>query len=794
MTHSFNGLMRGCFTAALLICISSLPATGQTKATDQTTATVRGEVLDAGSGTPLPGANIVLTNSTPLLGTTTDEDGRFILNRIPLGRQSFTISYLGYTTKTVDDVLVTSGREQFLTVRLIEEVIFGDGVQITAETPSDVPLNAMAVVSAAQFTTEKARRFAGGLDDPARMVSAYAGVASSSGVENNAIVVRGNAPKGVQWRLEGVEIPNPSHFAGLNVQGGGAVTLFSAYVLDDGDFLTGAFPAEYGNVLAGVFDMSFRSGNSDKREHALQFGLLGVEGASEGPFIKGGRGTYLFNYRYSTLGLLMPILPTEDLATYQDLSFKLDFPTRNIGRFEIWGLGGLDRQRASATEDSTDWEYEVWDREDSELNLANGSAGLSHTLLTGSLGYLETTLAASSNRTKLSQRRLDDDLVLRDDVDIDNADNRLTGKVVYNAQPSSRFGLRMGVSYKVLHYRMNLSSRVGPGNEGPVQEIVDDINSAGIADGFAQASWHVSPSVTFGGGLHLINFSVNGQSIVEPRASLLYRLTRNTDLSLGYGRHSQIEDLRIYLTETPDNLNPKANKDLRLAQADHVVAGLSQRVNQKTRVRLEAFYQNLSSVPVIPDSSFSMINFEQDFSFQEALVNEGKGRNYGTDFTLERSLADGYYYLVTGSLFRSEFRNPGMAWTPTLFDRRYLLSVLAGKEWVFNNGNVFGFSGRSTVMGGQRQSPVDQNASRLAEEVVFDESTPYTDKQRPYIGVDLTLTWQRNHRRFSEAIALQVKNAFLAKDRYFDYNYKSNSVEEIREGFPLPVLSYRIEF
>ena len=455
----------------------------------QESQTVRGEVVDAGTGTPLPGANIILDGSDPLVGTTTDESGRFVIADVPVGRQSFTVSYLGYAATTIDDVLVTSGREPFLSIRLVEEVIFGDGVQVTATTDSNVPLNAMAAVSAAQFTPEKARRFAGGLDDPARMVSAYAGVASSSGVENNAIVIRGNAPKGVQWRLEGVEIPNPSHFAGLSVQGGGAVTLFSAYVMDNGDFITGAFPAEYGNVLAGVFDMSFRSGNSDKREHAVQVGLLGVEAASEGPFVKGKRGTYLFNYRYSTLGLLMPILPTEDLVTYQDFSFKLDFPTRDFGRFELWGLGGLDRQTSSATEDSTEWEYEVWDREESDLDLAVGSAGFTHTVLTGDFGYLETTVAGSTNRTQIDQQRLDDDLVLRDDVFIDNIDNRLTGRVVYNAQPTSRLGLRLGGSYKLLNYDIDIRSRVGSGNSGAVQTLVDDSNSAGIAEGFLQTSW-----------------------------------------------------------------------------------------------------------------------------------------------------------------------------------------------------------------------------------------------------------------------------------------------------------------
>lgn len=155
---------------------------------------------------------------------------------------------------------------------------------------------------------------------------------------------RGNAPRSLQWRLEDVEIPNPNHFADVTTFGGGGFTSLSSFVLGNSDFFTGAFPAEYSNALSGVFDMNMRNGNNRKWEHAFKVGVLGVDASSEGPFKKGYNGSYIINYRYSTLSLLSPLLPDDaDGTNYQDLSFKFFLPTKKAGIFTVWGTG-LGRQ------------------------------------------------------------------------------------------------------------------------------------------------------------------------------------------------------------------------------------------------------------------------------------------------------------------------------------------------------------------------------------------------------------------------------------------------------------------
>ena len=178
-------------------------------------------------------------------------------------------------------------------------------VEITAKEEKNRAQNDLALVSARGFSVEETQRYAGSFDDPGRMAQSYAGVAAGDD-GSNELVVRGNSPRGVLWKMEGMEIPNPNHFSEQG-SGGGAISMLKGGMMANSDFYTGAFPAEYGNAASGVFDINLRKGNNQKREYAAQIGLLGVEGAMEGPFKAGYEGSYLVNYRYSTLDMLRAI-------------------------------------------------------------------------------------------------------------------------------------------------------------------------------------------------------------------------------------------------------------------------------------------------------------------------------------------------------------------------------------------------------------------------------------------------------------------------------------------------------
>ena len=324
------------------------------------TQTVRGQVVDKVAQTSLPGATIIVMGSNPLIGSTTDFDGNFKLTHIPVGNISLQVSFIGYKEIVLPNIVVNSGKEVVLSIPLEEDITQMDEIVITPDVDKNKPLNEMAVVSARTFSVEETRKFAAAVNDPARMVTSYAGVVTTDD-GNNAISIRGNSPYGLLWRMEGIDIPNPNHFSNVGTSGGG-ISILSSQLLTNSDFLTGAFPAEYGNALAGVFDLNLRRGNNEKREYTVQGSFLGTDLAVEGPFSKGYRGSYLVNYRYSTLSILsnLGVNIGDAVTNFQDLSYHFYLPTNKLGTFSLFGFGGLSDQKQDAEKDSTKWEEEYY--------------------------------------------------------------------------------------------------------------------------------------------------------------------------------------------------------------------------------------------------------------------------------------------------------------------------------------------------------------------------------------------------------------------------------------------------
>lgn len=242
------------------------------------TQTLRGRVFDNLTEAPLPLANIVVLGTDPLIGTISDINGNFFLENVQVGRHNIQITMMGYESYIINELLISTGQQPVLNIPMQQTTLEMD--ELVVRIKKDIPLNTMTTVSSRQFTVEETQRYAGGMDDPARLASSFAGVATPA-VSSNGISVRGNNPQGLLWRIEGVEAPNPSHFADLTVVGGGLLTALSSQMMGNSDFYTGAFPAEYGNASSGVFDINLKTGNSREREYSLQAGVIGVDFATQ---------------------------------------------------------------------------------------------------------------------------------------------------------------------------------------------------------------------------------------------------------------------------------------------------------------------------------------------------------------------------------------------------------------------------------------------------------------------------------------------------------------------------------
>ena len=757
------------------------------------TQTLRGTIYDQSTHEPLMGATIVVQNSQPVIGTTTDEAGNFSITNLPLGRVSLEISYIGYESRVIPELMITSAKEVVLSIALKEAATELEGVEVVAGIRKEKALNAMATVSARTFSVEETQRYAGGLSDPARLASAFAGV-STGNLQDNSIVVRGNAPQGVQWRLEGVEIPSPQHFSGGNVIGGGLVTLFSNQVIGNSDFLTGAFPAEYGNALAAVFDVKMRTGNTSRYEHTAQVGVLGLDFASEGPLSRAKGSSYLFNYRYSTLGLLsdLKINKTGQRIKYQDLSFKLNFPTEKAGTFSLWGIGGIDNTHKDALSSPTDWKTDI-DRVNNNWDTYVGTVGLRHQITAGERSFVESHLAFSGTDDRISTDYLSDDAsVFTPDSRLKKQNGTLTLATSLTHKLSSLATLKVGISSKQLFYKYNLSAAQDY-MPSTYARIVNSAGSTNLTEGYAQLKYQLSPALLANVGLRTHYFGLNKELSLESRAGLAWKLSDKHSLSFGYGKHSQPEDLNVYMIEVG---GVAVNKDLKLSDAHHFVLGYDWMLTDKLRFKAEAYYQYLWNIPGEEGTSYSLINLRRALYLNKALVNNTKGRNYGIDLTFERFLGDNYYYLITGSIFKSEYKAGDNVWRNTRYNKGFVLNALFGKEFYFaNNRKVLDVNVRVSVTGGERYSPILESQSLAQKRVIYDESRAFSEQFRTLTYADLTVNYRINHRKSSSVFSFQMKNV-LGAPIYIDhnYNYQTGQIELSKATLVIPNISYKIEF
>lgn len=760
---------------------------------------VKGVVLDADSKKPIQGATITFIGNSKK--TITDALGNFSLEKINLGRQSFEIQVTGYDTKLVNDVVVTSGKEVFLTVTMLEKVTVLSEVQVSARKNRTKANNEFATVSARSFSVEDTKRYPAAAFDPARMAQNFAGV-SNNGDGTNEIVVRGNSPKGVLWRLEGIEIPNPNHFGNLGGSGG-AISMLSSSTMGSSDFYTGAFPAEFGNATSGVFDLTFRNGNKDKNEFSFMAGLLGIEAAAEGPFKKGGSASYLVNYRYSTVALVKDFLTLGGVApTYQDLSFKLHFPSKKGGGFSVFGLGGINKSEKDPVKDSTKWT-------DDDPNFVLeapgklGILGISYQYFLNKNAYIKTILSTTGQSAEatidtLNPRDTYKKVPNGKEKDIDIA---YRASIMYNNKLNSKNTLRLGIMVNRLSFDYFNS----------YYDDIDKVWKQSLAakgssmyyQAYIQWKYRINNRFTVNTGLHTSYLSLNKTKSIEPRAAITYQAGNNQTISFAMGVHAKPEQLSTYFFENISitGIRKTPNKNLAMNKALHFVLGYDKSFDNNIRFKVELYYQHLYNVAVEKKSGsyFSILNASSFYDLTDIgeLTSTGKGKNYGIDLSLEKSFGKGYYFLTTGSLFQSKFTNYDNTEYNTRYNRNYQLNLVAGKEWKRkrNSNNTWGLNVKLLTSGGMRESEIDLPASRARGKVVYVPDNFYTQSNNPYLRLDAGISFKKNRKHSTHTFMLDFQNISDNKNIYYSYyDNKSGSVKKEYQLGLFPFLNYRIEF
>ena len=772
------------------------------------TQTIRGRVLDKDSHMPLIGATIVLLDSTLSKGTITDVEGYYTLENVPVGRCDISVSYMGYRPEAFNNLILRSGKELILDIVLEENIQWMEEVVIKAFAGKEDPLNDMAAISARSFTVEETEKYAGSWGDPARMAANYAGV-FIAGDQRNDIIIRGNSPIGLIWRLEGIPVPNPNHFDVLGATGG-PVSILNNNLLARSDFFTSAFPAEYGNGISGVFDLNMRNGNNQKREYLAQLSFGGFELGAEGPFSKNSKASYLVNYRYSMLGLLDELLWVEAQPHYQDLSFKLNFPTKS-GRISVFGLGGTS-YIDFVEEDTINSTPEITREFRGRPASTTGVIGLNHVYFFGEKTRIINSIAYTTRRPKMKIDSLENEIESLQLGKYKSVEDKylLSSKLItkFNTKNMAVLGFcfqNYSLNRKIDDYdsyqirnAQNLTIRDSISIRDPYEINIDNMT---LLQAYINWQHRFTNNLTANTGLHYQNFVYNNTTSVEPRASLKWQISKKHSMSVGYGLHSQLQPLFYYyqVTRTESagqDIYTETKRNLDFTKSHQFVAGYDWSIGTNLRFKSEAYYQSLFNIPVDEqDKYFSMVNVGAGFYFpdMDSLVNKGTGENYGVEFTLEKFLSKKFYFLVTTSIFNSTYKQIDGVKRNTAYNGNFIVNALAGYEVPLRKNRSLDFNFKVVWAGGRRVIPVDPSITINDER--RDYSRAYEEQVPDYFRIDGRISIIHHKKRATHEFAIDltnITNHWNEYDRHYNSSINEVEIEYQQKFFPMGL--YRINF
>ncbi len=769
--------------------------------------TIRGKVYDKQTQRPLTNANVVVVSMKTPHGTSTNEKGEFVLKEVPVGRHTLKISYIGYQSRTIPNLEVKAGKEKVLDLGMEEKVIEKEAVEIEADKDKMETNNDMATVSSRSFTVEESERFAGSRNDVGRMASNFAGVQGTDGSVND-IVIRGNAPIGLQWRLEGVDIPNPNHFGGFGATGG-PVSMLNNNTLSQSDFFTSAFPAQYGDAYSGVFDLQMRRGNNEEHEFLGQVGFNGFEGGIEGPIDKESGASYMVNYRYSMLSILKELGFNFGTGTaipkYQDLNFKLHFPEEDGGHFSVFGLGGQNRIKFSSntsgnSEDNlyTDNQFDILDKN------RKGILGVKKQWLLGDKTVANLTLAGTHQRNTtqtdsvFGKDQQKEKLVFERNF----VKDKVFSSFNLNHKFNSRHSIEVGATGN--HYMLDVVDSVLMDGEDRYRKLTEFDGNTNLIQPYASWQYKVNEKLTLNTGLHGTWLTLNEQFSFEPRFGAEYQAGPNT-FSLGFGRHSKKAPLNLHFqkNEVEKGVFRKTNEDLGFIQANHAVVGYERQFSPTLRLKAEAYYQDISQAIVEPGgTSYSILNYGSNEQSPGNLTTGGSGTNMGLDVTFEKFMDEGFYYLITGSFYESRYEGSDGVQRSTANDGNFLTNMVMGKEielWADksdkNTKTYLVFDGKVTYAGGKRYTPINLQASRKEGEAVFKEDEAFSKQFKDFFRADLRAALKINGENVTQEFALDVQNITDRQNPLRrNFNASTGEMETIYQTGILPVVQYRIQF
>ncbi|MBQ6965569.1 MAG: TonB-dependent receptor [Bacteroidaceae bacterium] len=776
--------------------------------------TLRGTVKDAITGEPLTGATVKIVELSGV-GAVADIDGNYLISVSQGGRYTIEANYIGYEPSVMKEILISGAKEVVLDITLRENNTELTEVVVRPRVNKEATVNPTVLTGGVMLSMEEASRFAGGANDPARLVMSFAGVSGEA--DGSGLSVHGNAPERMQYRIEGVEVFTPNHYNDMWNAGYGLVSGLNSNVIGNSDFFTSTFNANYSNALSGVFDVKMRPGNNAKYENILQVGSVFEELTLEGPISKKNYASYIVNYRYGFSSLVdkMGLIDTEgDHITFQDLSWKLNLPTKRAGTFSVFGLALFDKTHTDRVKLKD--MHSAYDASNNDGDMMQILAGVSHKIHLGNKWTWRTT--AAYNMQHISMDNLyyglqrDANGVLTTPLAFEEPEkqylfskqkqneDRLLFNTELSKQVSGKWLTQFGAEYSHRFFDLNYRSvdRLYA-DPSTMQTFTNMKDNTGLASAFWQNLLTLSDHISMSLGVAANYFVLSKDFSAEPRFSIKWQPDDKNSISFGYGLHSMVEKLDAYFYR--DAAGNLVNKDLGLTKAHHLLANYMYKINDNMNIRLNLFYQYGFDTPVGTNgSTYCVCNRFYAYT-NEPLVGKGNTRNYGGDITLEHYMSHGFFGQTNFSLYKSEYRGEDKVWRNQFYDRGFMFKILGGKEWILGK-NVLNVSAKYSIQGGLRYTPIDvDQMSANLDAGIIDDTPIYKDNEafskrfKPTSVVDLTVSYKINKRKVSHTIAFEGLNILGSKAPLWQrFDLGTRDVRTDKAGISLPNIFYRLDF
>ncbi|MBS4012489.1 MAG: TonB-dependent receptor [Bacteroidetes bacterium] len=730
---------------------------------------IRGRVVDHSAGFPLPGVTVQLSSNDKIEYRITDDNGYFVFANMLVGYYNIRFSMVGYEVFTLERMHLISGKELVINQNLKEAVYNLEEVTIQSFAQKDKPINMRAIVSSRSFSLEETTKYAGSYGDPARMAANYAGVMPVRDNRND-IIIRGNSPSGLIWKVDGMEIPNPNHF-GATGSTGGPITIVNTNLLGNSDFLTSNYPAEFSNSIAGVFDLKLRNGNAYSYEHWAQLGWNGLEFGTEGPLPHLNNASYIMSYRYSVVDLLTRFnIRIPEAAFYHDFSFKLNFPTKSAGTFSLVGLRGDSKiELIDSRKKHENWIFSSYS-EDIVNVYRMGVIGVNHNISHGAKSLFTTTFYISGSQLynavdTFNITYVDPFPYAREMSDQMKYSLRTQFKHKFSSKTDFSVGLYAD------NYFLNFVDSQFVYNRY-VHNVMAKNETLRLYRVYSDLLHRITPKITTYVGLNAQMLEHTGEVVAEPRINVSYNVLPRHTFSIGSGLYSQMQQLMAYYVLSDNNGSLYTNKDLKFTRSWHNVFGYDYIITSDLRVKLEAYYQYLFNVPVsVTDSVYSIINYGAEYYIErkDNLQNIGTGENYGVELTFEKFWSKNYFALLSGSLFESKYTGADGIKRNTAFNGNYAFNLLVGYEFIAPKRNRSANIGiNMTYAGGMPYVPYDIEASVENRKVIYDWANAYTVKREDYKRISLRIGMRRNEKKYSIETAFDLQYRTNYTNVYID--------------------------